>query len=80
MQSAADPISVSIEEGMRLTGWGRNFLYALIATGEVLSATAGRRRTLDYKSLRKAAESRMRAGIAPELSHKMAARRKKAAA
>jgi excisionase family DNA binding protein len=68
----------TIREAIEHTGLNRVELYRLIAAGEISTAKFGRKRILDFESLRAAVAKRMKAGpVDAGLSAQMAARRRK---
>ncbi|MDE1162304.1 MAG: excisionase family DNA-binding protein [Acidobacteriaceae bacterium] len=46
------PITITVEEALKLTGIGQTFFYELLADGSVASYKLGKRRLVDYASLR----------------------------
>jgi excisionase family DNA binding protein len=49
---AINPITVSISEALRLSGLGRTRLYELVMNGDIKSRKLGKRRLVDYASLK----------------------------
>lgn len=47
-----EPITITVTDALKLGGIGRNTLYKLIGRGEIKSTTIGRRRLIDYASLK----------------------------
>jgi hypothetical protein len=73
--SRTPPISVSINGAVDLTGTNRNYIYELIAAGELATALLGRRRVILVDSLREAMMRRMSTSpVSSELSGEMARR------
>ena len=73
--SQTTQISVSINGAVELTGTNRNYIYELIATGELVTAVLGRRRVILVESLRQAMMRRMSAEpVSSKLSKEMARR------
>ena len=47
-----NPITVTVAEALRISGVGRTKLYELIASNEISSVTVGKRRLIDFASLK----------------------------
>ncbi len=65
-QHAGEPLAVSIPEAVRLSGIGRTKLYEAIASGDLPSFKAGRRRLIPTQGLRAYLAGLMSATLAPE--------------
>ena len=50
-QSQIEPLTVTVEEGLRLSGLPRSSFYALIAAGKIRTTKLGRRNLVHYNSL-----------------------------
>ena len=51
-----EPISVTVEDGCRAFGVGRTKMYELMDAGDVESFTVGKRRLINYASLKALAQ------------------------
>ena len=52
---ALEPLAVSIKEAQRLTSFGHDYIFKKIKSGELVSVKEGRRRLVNYQSLKKMA-------------------------
>ncbi len=51
------PLAVTVPVGCRISGLGRTTLYRLISEGRLAAVTIGRRRLINYASLRALVDS-----------------------
>ena len=50
-----EPLTVSIKEAQRLTSIGHDYIFQLLKSGKLVSVKQGRRRLINYQSLKKLA-------------------------
>jgi excisionase family DNA binding protein len=50
-----EPLCVSVKEARRLTSFGQTYIFEKLKSGELASVKEGRRRLVNYQSLKKLA-------------------------
>ena len=54
-ETQLEPLCVSVEEAKRLTSIKHDYLFQLLKSGKLVSVKQGRRRLINYQSLKKLA-------------------------